>query len=77
MAAARVFKEPTNAEMESITNMAQLLQWARISGATDYPASMVGSLLAALGATSTELLEIDDFATFAAEDLEATMNAWT
>ena len=74
MAVARVFKEPTISEMEEIFNMDHLHQWARISGATNYPASMVGSLLAALGVPATGTLEVDDFATFAADDLESTMS---
>ena len=68
-------KEPTNAELDAMFTLADIMAWAGIRGDLAYPCSMAESLVAALGGTAT--LSVMDFATMSAGDIDDAMrNGW-
>ena len=63
--------EPTQAELQVMDNMADIISWSGLQGNWTYAFSMAGALFQSLGGAQATAMTIAAFGSIRTEDLEA------
>ena len=74
--ASSAVREPTAAEIDGFNTLAEVFQWARISGGLASPGSRAGSLLRLLAQDDWSGTDIADIANVATEDFDHLLENW-